>query len=228
MVKKSAFALLFSMACFTGSAFAVSIPIANFSFENPVVAAFNGGPSDVITGWNATGVAQVANGPVAAADGLQYLQIANGQLTPGAGHLDQTLAVDLVANTVYTLSYFTGARGDFNPSDYTVSLEANNVVLASLSDPYTGPLGQMVQKTFSFSSGSSVAPGQALQIVIDVTGANNALSLKNGFPVLGIGAFDAITLDATTQASVTPEPSSIALSVCGIALFGWLRKRRAK
>jgi hypothetical protein len=131
------------------------------------------------------------------------------------GHADQTLSVDLAANTTYTLSYYVGSRSDFpGIGAYTVALEANNVVLNSGSDPYSGPDGLMQQKSFSFTSGAVVTAGQALQIVIDLPGES------------GNGIFDLFTLDADTQSAGAPEPASMALSVSAIAMLGWLRRRR--
>ena len=208
--------LLLGIASLAGRpAFAAAVNIVNNSFEDPALLVFNSG-SATVTGWNVSGQTVTAWGPVTVADGQQYLQMQGG----APGHADQTLGVDLLANTTYTLSYYVGSRADFpGVGAYTVALLANNVVLNSGSDPYTGPDGFMSQRSFSFTSGAVVAPGQTLQIAIDLPGES------------GNGIFDLITLDAETGGSSggssAPEPATLALSASAMLALGWLRRRRA-
>jgi hypothetical protein len=117
----------------------------------------------------------------------------------------------LQTNTVYTLGAFVGNRLSLNFPGYNIGLYAGGNLLASNSG-VTPADGTFAPVTFSYTSGISVTPGQALEI---------RLTSLSGFQ--GQTNFDNITLDAAS----IPEPSAI-LGLLGFGLLGIASKLRQK
>jgi hypothetical protein len=210
-----------------GQVKAASLTVANNSFENLVISNTTGviGSSGtaVLGGWTFdSGVngGGFANPTIGQTDlpGSWYGSPAN--LPTGAGNqiawsnggtISQTLSATLQANTVYTLGAFVGNRLSLNFPGYNIGLYAGGNLLASNSG-VTPADGTFAPVTFSYTSGISVTPGQALEIrLTSLTGFNAQTN------------FDNITLDAAS----IPEPSAI-LGLLGFGLLGIASKLRQK
>lgn len=202
------------------AAFAGIVPITNASFEDPPIAAgaiVNGAPTAWTVDSPASGYWNPATGPN---DGSNYFSsVPDGNQIAFAGYdesadINQVLTTTLAADTTYTLTYFVGARYDMPFSEYTVSLEDSNVVLAS--DSGASPAaGAFVQRTIVYTSGAS--SGGLLDIDIYATGAD----------ALGDGAqadFDLFSL-TSAGASGTPEPASLILFGAALIAIGGSRYR---
>lgn len=151
--------------------------VANYSFENPVY----GSPGDSghdHPGWtdlgdNNAGTGRTTAGqfPSGIPDGLNYAWFNAASAT-----LSQTIAVDLQADTTYTLTVATGWRTDLSEGSYPtypgygIELWAGGEMVASDYDTGhggtgVGPVaGTWKEVTATYTSPSSVAPGQALEI----------------------------------------------------------------
>jgi hypothetical protein len=203
-----------------GQVKAALLTVANNSFETPVItnpSGFNSSTGSV-GGWTFTGGQQGFANPVAAhnAGGSWYgpsPTIPNGNQVAwsNGGTISQTLSATLQTNTVYTLSASVGNRLSLNFPGYNIGLYAGGNLLASNSG-VTPTDGTFAPVTFSYTSGISVTPGQALEI---------RLTSLSGFQAQT--NFDNITLDAAS----IPEPSAI-LGLLGFGLLGIASKLRQK
>jgi hypothetical protein len=203
-----------------GQVKAALLTVANNSFETPVItnpSGFNSSTGSV-GGWTFTGGQQGFANPVAAhnAGGSWYgpsPTIPNGNQVAwsNGGTISQTLSATLQANTIYTLGAYVGNRLSLNFPGYNIGLYAGGNLLASNSG-VTPADGTFAPVTFSYTSGISVTPGQALEI---------RLTSLSGFQ--GQTNFDNITLDAAS----IPEPSAI-LGLLGFGLLGIASKLRQK
>jgi hypothetical protein len=203
-----------------GQVKAALLTVANNSFETPIVTAPSGFifSTGSVGGWTFTGGQQGFANPVAAhnAGGSWYgpsPTIPNGNQVAwsNGGTISQTLSATLQANTIYTLGAYVGNRLSLNFPGYNIGLYAGGNLLASNSG-VTPADGTFAPVTFSYTSGISVTPGQALEI---------RLTSLSGFQ--GQTNFDNITLDAAS----IPEPSAI-LGLLGFGLLGIASKLRQK
>ena len=204
---------------------ASSIAITNSGFEDPVQGP-GGIGNGAATGWAVSNVDAGVWFPItgqffntAAPEGNQVLFVG---FVGAAADVNQTpLAATVQADTTYTLSFLLGRRLDLELSTYSVSLEANGVVLGS--DSAGSPTaGNFIPRTITFNSGASPATlGQQLGIFIHASGLS----------ATGSGAqaeFDAFSLDSSSAgAAAVPEPTTFVLIGAGISLI-MLSRRRSK
>jgi len=203
-----------------GQVKAALLTVANNSFETPVITNPQGSIS--ATGpfgdWTfAGGMNQGFINPGVGENndpGFWYgpsptLPNGNQVAWSNGGTISQTLSATLQANTRYTLGAYVGRRAS-NPgfAGYNIELLAGNTVLAS-NNSVTPAEGTFAPVTFSYASGISVTPGQALEIRLTSNGVQTN--------------FDNITLDAAS----IPEPSAI-LGLLGFGLLGIASKLRQK
>jgi hypothetical protein len=230
---------------FASQACATSIPVANYSFEDPSLPA-SGYTTGCPSGWDCSGSPGYYGG---------VYNPTNAQFTPGAdaiagivpdgnnaayvfGLVPQQLSQygglgTISANTTYTLSAWAGARADQGPDAWTqgftasIQLLANLDVVASLavSDP---GLGQWANVTLSWDSSS--IPGDV--------GKNLAIRLlwtSSGAPTGTQVAWDDVMLNSAANTGSdpgnTPLPGAVWLlgSVLGgsAGVSRWRRKRKA-
>jgi hypothetical protein len=194
-----------------GPASAASIPITNFSFEDPPQAdgGFTIGP--VVTGWVVTGssgvfnptAGQLSQGPT---DGLQV-----GYSNETGLGLSQTLTgVVLTANTLYTLKVDVQSRSDAaTEKGSTLQLTtAGGFVLASNSvGPLPASTNFLLTTIFSPLPGDTHF-GQTLRIALVAAGTQSD--------------WDNVRLDATA----VPEPATMFLGGIGLVAFGYAARRR--
>jgi len=217
-LKRFIFVILALQVILSGSALAYSIPITNYSFENPSLSQEgNWTQGQGIVGWTVTGYdnntwAGVIRSPATVSDGLNAAWIQYSTL------MYQILSEDLQPNYQYQLSLSIGHRVNF-PLDPRIQLLAGNNILineliAESDKPGAGTYKNFV---FTYNSGSSVVPGQALQIKLLNTDAENIFSQPH---------FDKVILNASPLAAAVPEPAS--LSLFGLGLLGVLKFRRKR
>lgn len=168
-----------------------SIAVANASFENPdcslpgcTIDAVRGNYlTGTATGWVVTGAAGVYR-PTASriipTDGAQ-VGYSNG------GQFVQTLSAELMPNTTYTLSVDIGDRTDSGFGSYVISLSADGTILVQDNNSLPAPTSGWITSTITYTSGTSIAPGQMLEITLDGNGAQEE--------------FDNIRLDAVSLAA---------------------------
>jgi len=200
---------------------AFTIPVANFSFENPALAsgAFTlAVPSWVVGGSEATFRPTIPGQANAIPDGLNVLALGNAG---GAGTATQDTGVSLVANTIYTLSLDVLQRADFALSNYTISLFAGATLLASTSTPVTPTAGNFLLASLVYTSPALPASGT---LSIQLAASGNASSTAF---VAGQADFDNVSLTGVTPNGGTPEPSALVLGGLGLLPMFFLRRRRS-
>jgi hypothetical protein len=191
-----------------GAAKADNIPVANNSFETTsgftascgTGCAYNFGP---VPGWTTTG----ATGSFEPGGFLSPVPDGSVVAFTNGGSLSQDLGVTLLADTTYTLSVFVGDRTDL-PGTYTIALDAGTVAMCS-SGGATSSItpGGFADETCSFTTGSTVAPGDLTVWLIGESGQAD---------------FDDVSVTA-------PEPAEIGMLAIGlfaIAIAGILSKRK--
>lgn len=232
-------ALLLSLTGATGS-LAVSIPITNAGFENPVTPPDSFITNAAPSGWTTFGAINFSNrvvGVLNPAASVLYAEPApeganvgvvfllDGSAASPAG-LQQTLGSTLQTNTVYTLRVEVGniandSRAPHNAFQfngfpgYRVDLLAGGVVLASDQNTLAPAEGRFIGSVVTASIGASHAlAGQALGIrLVNLDG-------ENGIEV----NFDNVRLDATA----IPEPASATALAAGLALLAGAMARRRR
>lgn len=197
--------LLLVMGLLANSAYASQVSINNYSFEHTVLA--DGANNVGIYGWiNTTGG---AFNPIIGPGGSFSNPVPDGSNTAwlNSGSAIQTLAINLTANTSYTLMAEVGDRKDSIFPGYRVGLFAGTTLLASdsLLQPNDGFLTSVVTYT---ALPDDPSLGKALTIELRA----------NGIQV----NFDNIRLDA----SPVPIPASFALFSTGLGLMGFAVRRR--
>lgn len=197
------------------AAFAVSplyadsvIAIQNASFEtyNPWTSpcgtgcAYNYG---LIPGWTSTG----AGGSWEPNSTYFSTPPPDGNIIAFTnGTISQDLGVTLLSNSIYTLSVFVGDRLDGDSGVYSIAIDAGGTMLDSLSGSSSSiPAGTFADETFTFSTGSTVTPGDLSIILSNLSG--------------GQADFDNVSL-TVAPSTAAPEPTSLVLLVAGVAFLG--------
>lgn len=150
-----------------------SLPIQNSSFEiaGPWTyqgcngtCFWNGGP---IPDWTISG--GLGGGSFQPGPTYYTLPLPDGNVVAwsNASNISQTLTgIGLQPNTTYTLSVYIGHRSDNLATTYSVSLQAGSTTLNTVSGSNsTIPLGQFAKVTLTYTTGSTVTPGD-LSIVL--------------------------------------------------------------
>jgi len=181
---------------------AATITVLNPGFEAPVVGDPNStGTATSWTGVNVGGAPGVYDPPVTVYPTVpEGVQVAYAQ---GGSSLSQLLGANETANTLYTLRVFVGRRLDqtSGPQAYTIQLLAGATTLINSVTPIMPAAGTFAEVVLNFTSPSSVAASQQLQVRLigsSVTPQTN---------------FDNVRLDA----NVVPTPSA---ALGGLALLG--------
>jgi hypothetical protein len=178
-----------------------SISVQNPSFETANAltigcgagCAYNFGP---IPDWTITGT-----GGSWEPNSTYYTSVPDGSIVAfsNGGTISQTLSgVSLLPDTTYTLSVDVGHRLDNLTNGYSITLDAGSTILDSIfGDSKDIPAGTFATEGFSFTTGSSVTPGD-LSIILASGAAQND--------------FDNVRLtDVSTSSVSTPEPSTLLL-----------------
>ncbi len=231
--------IVFALAAVAGAR-AVSIPITNAGFENPVTPPDSFITNAAPSGWTTFGAINFSNrvvgvlnptasvlyaepAPEGANVGVVFLLDGSGASPAG---LQQTLGSTLQTNTVYTLRVEVGniandARAPHNAFQfngfpgYRVDLLAGGMVLASDQNILAPAEGRFLGSVVTASIGASHAlAGQALGIrLVNLDGAD-------GIEV----NFDNVRLDATA----IPEPATGAALAAGLAMLACATRRRER
>lgn len=204
----------------TSVAAAASIPITNFSFEDPVLADSGWSPG-VATGWTASvnagafnpRIDQLPQGPT------QGLQVGYSNNVGEA--FSQTVGAVLTANTIYTLVVDIQSRAD---NDEAGPNQSSTLVLRTVGGFVLGtstiafpipPSGANAEQTTSFTAlPGDIHLGETLQIAL-ISGGNQS-------------DWDNVRLDASPTAAV-PEPTTMLLwgtTAVGLAIVR--RRRRSR
>ena len=193
------------------SAFATSIPVANYSFEtNNGFNNFCGGSCEfstglAIPGWNSSaGSGQWITGGYAGnpnAFDQSTLAYSNG----GSIWQDVTTAA---TGTTYTLQVEILHRTDY-PADALVKLQVGGISVATATGTDLGP-GTWSNYTATYTATAADA-GQTVTILLQSYGAQ--------------GDWDYVRLDGSN--GTTPEPASMLLLASGAGLAA-LRRRRSR
>ncbi len=201
-------------ACFLHtSANAVSLPIVNFSFEDPVVPPRS--DTGITPGWVRSDLTNGASG-IYRPPGGEFSQIPEGVQVAyiQTGNISQTLANILEPNAEYTLSVSVGERSaePLLPNQYAVQLLAGGNVIAETTGPDPGP-NKFVETVISYSPAiNDPLLGQALEIrLVDL---NPSIFESDPF-------FDNVRLDVVR----IPEPCGLSLGLIS-ALLGLAARRR--
>jgi hypothetical protein len=201
----------------TGSAFGVSIPVANGGFENPPVAD-GSQVIDVGAPWTRTAAAfnlpltqNPAGAGVGVADGEQRLELRSGPLGESRS-IRQTLSATFQADTVYVFAI--------------TPLATSGVPRLSLT------LGGIVSRNFN-SADIGASLGNELSVSTAILMGDPAIGQTIGISVGVFGPqpsspFGAVALDrARVWAVPIPEPSTSLLLALGLAGVAVLRRRSA-
>lgn len=140
----------------------------------------------------------------------------------GLNPVYQTLAgTVLTANTRYTLTVTVGnteERDDYGAFGFRLGVVGSNNTYAALTDD----LSSITNGTFvELSASSMIQPGNpdiGKTLVVELFGPSQP---GRGMPY---AVMDNVRLDATVTA--VPEPATAALVAPGLALLGWLARRR--
>ncbi|MEN6451154.1 MAG: hypothetical protein ABFC96_11740 [Thermoguttaceae bacterium] len=127
--------------------------------------------------------------------------------TNGNTTIKQTVAAMLQANTTYVLQVDVGRRSDLAWHGYRIDLLCGDQVLASTADPLAGgtadePMnGQWITASLTYTTGSDVAAGQPIEIVLHGYGIQTC--------------YDNVVLSSSAAPTETPEPGTLSLLIAG-------------
>jgi hypothetical protein len=203
------FILVFGSVAAPAWADVISVKNASFEMTSSLIACgpgcfYNLGP---IPDWTTAGTGNAGSwhptSAYPAPDG-KFIAYSNG------GTIYQDLSTSLLSNTTYTLSVDVGHRLDGLETNYSLAIYAGGNLLIKSADTSNGaiPIGTFADETVTFTSGTSVTPGQKLRIVLTSAGAQ--------------ADFD----DVSLTASAIPEPASLSLLAAGCGLMLFVFRRR--
>src|SRR5271165_1215128 len=236
----TATAVLAGVMTFTTTAYAVSIPVANNSFESPDVSStypyFTTAVSGVsggiyapnIPGWT-TSTLNGNIGVYAPPGGVSYTPPAGKQvgyigggnpLVVDPGSFTQVLGVGAQAGATYDLGVYVGARSEgYTLGDYTIALWAGGHLLDSVTDPVAPAPGAFDLTGLSYTA-----------TALDSTYGHLAIVLSGGTSDGGT-AYGQVAFDDVTLTTSIPEPSTWAMMALGFAGLGFagyrVRRRQA-
>jgi hypothetical protein len=219
MTKHVSFIFAFVVLVAVGALMGAPVPITNGNFETPALANDGDFTTGSITGWNHVsgagtvfGVTRLTTASITprSIDGNQV-----AFLREGTGVLGQTLAINLTANTTYTLNIWIGRRSDIAFAGYTFGLFAGGAALVTETDAVTPTAGTWVNRILTFTAlAGNPNLGQPVEIRFGET-------VPSG---LSQTVFDSFSLDA----SPVPEPSTMSILLLGGAAIGGARVLRRK
>jgi hypothetical protein len=206
--------ILVSILVFGSAAIAsaTNIPIANFSFESPVVATQHSSISGAPPSWTGTtvnGFGVFAPDPAELAPPTDGRQV--GFENTGST-LSQELTATLTANTTYTLNVDFLSRIDCcDWAGGTILLETHDRTILGETTLSTLAPGAVQTATVTYTAlAGNLLLGQALVVEIDSSHNGNAGSSQIDF--------DNVRLGATTP-SGAPEPGNFSLAATGVLLL---------
>jgi hypothetical protein len=201
-------AIVFSLAALPASA--DTLPVQNASFETAlpfthtcgVACGWNTGP---IPNWTLTG-----DGGSFRPDSSSFnLPLPDGSIIAyiNDGTISQTLTgTSLLSNAIYNLTVAVGQRFETLPTDFSMAVFAGSTLLGQFNGSTKDfKLGTFVDQSLSFSTGSTVAPGDLSIVLTSVGGVGKQ------------GDFDNVRFTVAT-----PEPSALGLMVAGLLCLGLL------
>ena len=208
-------------ALFGFAATASALPVANPSFESPIVAP--GGSSTTITGWTNGSPGGGVLGP----DPTEFTAPNGSQVAftgPGNGAIIyQDTGIPVTAGATYTLSAELGQLAQADPPLYEYRLligyGGHDLATTTVFTP-SGYIsnGGILPGTFALVSNTGTAPaGASGDLLIFLEGGN--------FSPLGVSGralWDSVTLSVAT----IPEPGSLALLSAGLAGLAVTRRRK--
>ena len=197
--------------------------IQNGSFETPLVpisgASTFGAGSSAITGWTVVGFdVAVISGTFAqsgiafqAKDGVQWADLSGTASNSKSNGLTQQVAT--TAGSVYELNFNVGSATD-NSLFFaaTADLSINGGARTPYANP-TAPTNMLDWKPFT--------------VQFTATSAHTNITFFNGSEGTNFSTgLDNVSLTQLTAA--VPEPESYAMMGTGLALIGWVARRRRK
>jgi len=203
MYKSIARIMITAFVLASGSARAMSVTVANYSFEAPVVGL--GGSAVTPAPWFGTG-GQGIFGTAQASDGVQVAFVGTHNPTPASMFQDVGL---LLPDTRYTLTVDVGGRDVIlGATGFIELVNGTDLTTGTLLSftPVSGASATLAAQTTTFETGDSVSGD--LTIGLTYNSASGQM------------LYDNVRLDAF----YVPEPSTFLLmGIGGLAL--WFRRR---